>query len=126
MKLEPDERSILASFASGPVAEEALEALRKAGFAEIQMDRIGRHGFDPDVDEQRPAIAGAETSAAAAVLDPDQMGDDSRVLLAAMPDASGMAGEIVEDVAPFLVTVLTDRRREAEALRILREHGGRV
>jgi hypothetical protein len=126
MKLAPGERSILARFAHGPEAEQTLMQLKEADFAEVQMDRIGKFGVDPDVDMERPAIAGDEPSLAAATLEPAQMDDNTRILMAAMPEASGMAGPYTADQTPFLVTVLTHQDRVQEAVRIIEENGGRV
>ena len=126
MKSEPGERSILASFQSGPAAEQVTEALKQAGFGEVQMDRIGKFGVDPDTDKQRPGIAGNETSMAAAVLDPAALDDDSRVLMAAFPEASGLSGSFTMDHYPFLVTVVTSEEQAQEAEAIIKQHGGRV
>lgn len=127
MKLKPGERSILASFEHGPDAEAALKALKQEGFEEAQMDRIGKFGVDPDNDMQRPGIAGNETSMAAATLDPAALDDDSRVLLAATPEASGLSGgSTMFEHRPFLVTVVTTEQQVDDAVRIINEHGGRV
>lgn len=125
MKLKPGEQSILASFSSGPDAESCLTALKQAGYPEAQMDRVGNSGYKPDVYELRPAIAGKESSLANVTLDPAQLDDNSRILLAATPDASGMSGGS-SDIKPFLVTVLTSKDRVQDAVDIIQQHGGRV
>jgi hypothetical protein len=125
MKLRPEERSILAFFPSGPKAQTALDELKQAGYTEVQMDHIGRFGFDPEVDLDR--VGRDATSLAASTLAPEQnLDDDTRVLLAAMPAASGMAGHIDEDGAAFLVTVVTDEDQVDQAVRIVQQLGGRV
>lgn len=126
MKLEPGERSILASFAHGPQAEKAVSALKAAGFTEVQFDRLGKFGFRPDLDEQRPAISGDESSLVKAVLNPGQLDDQSRILLGATTEASGMSAPDTADNMPFLVTVVTDEANVDRGVRIIQEHGGRV
>lgn len=126
MKLERDEHSLLASFKSGPRAEEALSALKAAGYTEIQMDRIGQWGYKPDVFEQRPAYRGDESSLVQAVLGPEPLDDESRVLLGATTDASGMSGPDKTDEFPFLVSLVTSNDRVQQAVQIIEEHGGRV
>lgn len=126
MKLNPGERSVLASFASGPQAEKAMAALRDAGFEVAQMDRVGRFGFRPDVEEQRPAISGKESSLVRAVLNPAQLDDESAVLLGATTEASGMSAPDTADNMPFLVTVVTNEERVEEAASICQQNGGRV
>jgi hypothetical protein len=126
MKLEPGERSILASFASGPDAEAALSELKEAGYRTVQMDRIGKFGFRPDVAEQRPILSGKESSLVQAVLQPAQLDDDSAILLGASTEASGMSAPNTADRAPFLVTVVTNEARVQAAVDILHNHGARV
>lgn len=126
MKLNPGERSILASFSAGPKAETALRELKAAGFGTTQLDRVGRYGFRPDTDQQRPAIAGKEESLTAAVLSPAQLDEESAVLLAATPEASGLADPVTEDRGPFLLTVVTDEAGVSEAVEIIQRHGGIV
>lgn len=125
MKLNPGERSILAGFFQRTDAEAALAALRQAGFAECQMDRISEHGFEGGADTRRPG-QGA-TSLSASVLYGHEGGfwDDASQLLAAMPAVSGMAGEVRQE-APFLVTVVTSEDRVEEALKIIRSHRGKA
>ncbi|HYF79562.1 MAG TPA: hypothetical protein VD973_20845 [Symbiobacteriaceae bacterium] len=126
MKLERDEHSLFASFQSGPQAEAALGALKAAGYTEIQMDRIGQWGYKPDVLEQRPAYRGDESSLVQAVLGPEPLDDESRVLLGATTDASGMSAPDKTDDMPFLVTLVTSNSQVARAVQIIEEHGGRV
>lgn len=126
MKLEPGEHTLMATFESGPQAEEALEALKVAGYSEVQMDRIGKFGRKPDVNEERPAIAGKETSLANATLSPDAIDGNTRILLAATPEASGMSAPGGPDVPPFLVTIVTSNDRVQQAVDIIHKHHGRV
>ncbi|HLN64156.1 MAG TPA: hypothetical protein VK464_21770 [Symbiobacteriaceae bacterium] len=128
MKLRPGERSIFASFGSGPNAEACRDELQQAGFQEVQLDRIGKVGFRPDTFKERPAIAGDETSVTAAVMNPPRTAlvDDQRPLLAAFPEASGMSSPDTADRAPFLIVVVTTDDRVDEAVSICEKHGGRV
>lgn len=126
MKLEPDERSILAFFALEPQATKALQSLKESGFTEVQLDRVGRFGFRPDADERRPAISGKETSLVNAVLNPGRLDDESRVLLGATTEASGMSAPDNGDDYPFLVSVLTSQQRADAAVSLLKKLGARV
>lgn len=126
MKLERDEHSLFASFSSGPQAEAALSALRAAGYTEAQMDRVGQWGHKPDVFEQRPGYRGDESSLVQAVLGPEALDDESRVLLGATTDASGMSAPDKTDQMPFLVTIVTKNTAVQGAVQIIEEHGGRV
>jgi hypothetical protein len=128
MKLEPGERSIFGSFGSGPNAEACRDELIKAGFKEVQLDRIGKFGFRPEDYEDQPAIAGDESSAVKAVLNPPAGATraDTRVLLGAFPESSGMSAPDTGDRAPFLIVVVTNDSRVDEAVEIMEKHGGRV
>jgi hypothetical protein len=126
MKLEPGERSILASFSAGPQAETALAALKQAGFEDVQLDRVGRFGYAPDVDGEQPIIAGKESSQAHAVLAPALLDDDTAILMAATPEASGLAGDIADGELPFLVTIVTTDGRLKAAMDLVHKHGGRA
>jgi hypothetical protein len=123
MQLNPGERSVLATFTSGPDAEAATRALAQAGFI-AQMDRIGEFGFRPDLGRIQPAIAGKEPSLVQAVLGPAQLDDDSAILLGASTAASGLSGPSA-DIPPFLVTVVTTADRLPAALALLDRHGAR-
>ncbi|HYG60368.1 MAG TPA: hypothetical protein VD902_20040 [Symbiobacteriaceae bacterium] len=126
MKLEPGERSVLASFKSGPDAEAAKKALQQAGFTEVQMDRIGKFGFRPDLDERRPAISGNESSQVKAILNPGRQDGNTAVLLGATTEVSGMSAPSTQDEMPFLITVVTVEDRLDEAVHLITQHGGRV
>jgi len=127
MKLEPGERSILASFQNGPAAEAAEEALRQAGFTEVQFDQVGAFGFDPEPNEGRVALGSEGSQVTATLFGHERMlGDDVRVLLGATPEASGMAGPLSGNFPSFLVTVVTTENRLNEAVEVVHRHGGRV
>lgn len=127
MKLEPGERSILASFHDGPNAERAADELKQAGFETVQMDRVGGFGDAPGPDRQWVGLGSAGSQVRNILMDPEGLGNESaRVLLGAMPESSGMAGAPVNLVPPFLVTVVTRAERVDEAVEILKRHGARV
>lgn len=127
MKLNPGERSILAGFMREPHAEAARTELQRAGITEVQLDRISEHGYETGADTRRPALGGGGTSQTGTVLSGAQraLDDDRRVLLAAMPAVSGMAGEVPRD-APFLLTIVTNDQRVEEALAIVRRNHGKA
>ncbi|MGE5676412.1 MAG: hypothetical protein ACM3XM_21445 [Mycobacterium leprae] len=125
-KLEPGERSILATFGQDIAAQEAEQELRAAGFNQVGLDRTGAFGYDPRADGDLPAISGKTSSLAKLTLSPSQLGDESRVLMAAMPEASGMAGSPTQLTQPFLLTVVTNDQGYAQAADIIARHGGRV
>ncbi len=127
MKLNPGERSILASFEDGGEAEKAKAALMEAGFGEVQLDRVdGFPGGRTTDDDMRPGLG--ETSEVTALMTGNgrMAYDDARVLLNAMPEASGMSGAPTQIVPPFLVTVVTNDQEVQRALEIVRSHGGRA
>lgn len=126
MKLERGERSILASFTDGPDAEKAGRLLREAGYTEVQVDRIGGFGDGAGETKARATMGGIESQVTTSLRETAQYKDDVRVLLAATPEASGMAGAPTQMVPPFLVTVMTAGDRVDEAVGILQRCGGRV
>ncbi|HWI60548.1 MAG TPA: hypothetical protein VNT75_01780 [Symbiobacteriaceae bacterium] len=126
MKLEPDERSILASFDHGPAAEAALGALKAAGYSEAQMDRIAESGFKPGSRIEKPGIAGNEPSLTDTVLKPDGLDSNSRILLGASTEVSGLSAPESAGMSPFLITIVTNEAGIKKAVQILKEHGGRV
>lgn len=126
MKLEPGEHTLMATFESSNQAEEALKALKAAGFTEAQMDRIGTFGYKKDGGEDRPFPGPNETSVANAVLKPDRLDGNTRVLMAATPEASGMSASGGPDVPPFLVTIVCHNERVDQAVEIIHKHHGRV
>lgn len=127
MKLEPGERSVLASFETGPAAQAAEAALRQAGFTEVQFDQVGAFGYDPEPNEDRVALGGERSAVTATLFGHEKLlDDDVRVLLNATPEASGMAGPLTGDFPTFLVTVVTTADRVDEAVQVVQGHGGRV
>lgn len=126
LQLNPGERSILATFHQFPRAEACQAALQEAGFTTIQLDRIGKGGFNPTPGTFAPYPGRTTTLAGVTYLDsPAEIGGmDTRPLYAAMPEASGMAGELTARGHGVLLTAVVPAGRVAEALRIIRAHGG--
>lgn len=127
LKLNPGERSILATFRHGNHAQAAIEELKQAGYEEVQMDRLtGLAGTTDYNDNVRPGIGEySQTSAVLTEIGRAQ-GNDVRVLLAATPEVSGMSGEPVNVLPPFLVAVVTSDGKADRAVEIIQKHGGRV
>jgi hypothetical protein len=125
VKLNPGERSILAGFFQPEQARAAREVLRQAGFHAVQVDQIGPFGLGAEADTRQPGT-GAGSQASAVLFGADGgLGDEARVLMAATPDVSGMAGP-AEREAPFLLTVVTGSERADEALELVRRYGGQA
>lgn len=131
MELAPGEGSLLAYFPSSRSAQRAVAALRAAGFTEVQLDRVSRHGTVSD-EEYDIAPGGLGVSLAALVTysgDLDRVDDPSaRVLLGADPAASGMAAHDygLAGGRAFLVTVVAPAEDIPKAAAIVRDHGGTV
>lgn len=126
MRLDPGERSILASFRQYTQALAAREALVRAGFRTVQVDRVGAAGYDPEPDRAR--LRTGETPTQGVVWQDATgklPGDDVRPLVAAMPEVSGMAGPLVAEGHGVLLTAVVPEARAEEALDILRRLGGR-
>ncbi|BDG59984.1 hypothetical protein [Caldinitratiruptor microaerophilus] len=126
MRLDPGERSILATFGQYPRAVAAREALLGAGFRTVQVDRIGAGGYDPEPDRAR--LRTGETPTQGVVWQDETgklPGDDVRPLVAAMPEVSGMAGPLVAGGHGVLLTAVVPEERLEEALDIIRRLGGR-
>lgn len=128
MKLNPGERSILASFKAWEEGHEAMAALKEQGFEAVQIDRVSHYGYDPEADRRRPVLGDATSLAATTLFGHEQAlsSDSVRILLAATPEASGMSGQPADDGYHVLVTVVTDEARVLEAVAVLERFGARV
>ena len=111
-------RAVMGSFESWEDARAAEAKLRRAGFREVQVDRISRFPGESshqyaDVGEPRSLVGGRSR--------------DTRVLLNADPSyggwsaSGGMAGG-----RAFLLTVVVGEDGADQAADIIRAHGGRV
>lgn len=125
MQLEQGERSILVYFPTSSKARRAGEELRRAGFTEMQIDRISRFGFNADASFDNP-INNADTLSGLTQFSAD--GESRNTLLAADPSASGI-GDRDYGVAggrAFLLTLVTTEDRVEEAVQIIKKNEGTV
>lgn len=129
MQLSPGERSILSYFPSSAQAQKAVEALKGAGIAQVQLDRVSRYGVENDAHYNNP-INRAETLTGPTLYSRNakDMDDNTRVLLAADPSASGYGDEDygVAGGRAFLVTVVAGEGQVDRAIEIIKQHGGEV
>lgn len=129
MKLAPGERSILSYFPSSNKAQEAAKVLQDSGIGEVQIDRVSRYGAEIDAHYNNP-INRAQTVTGPTLYSEDKqdMDDNTRVLLAADPSASGYGAEDygVAGGRAFLVTVVTNEEKLDQAVDIIKQHGGEV
>lgn len=127
MKVPQSERALLGAFEQVEQAEAAQLQLRESGFAEVQLDRVGAFGYDPGPQQARIGFGGQTSQAQATLFDaPALLDGDRRVLLSAMPEASGMAGQPEQILPPYLVTVVAPTERAEAARTIIERNGGRV
>ena len=109
--------AVLASFRDPDAAQRAAEALRAAGFRDIQVDRL----------EFVPVERGDQTDQPVPETLTGALGRDRRALAAMSPAVSGLADDELVGDMPYLVTVpLAPGDRREQAASILRRHGGRV
>lgn len=129
-RLEPGERSILSYFPTPARAQEAADELRRAGFQNIQIDRVSRYGVESDAYFNNP-INNATSIAGLTIYSDgtgENLGDSGRVLLAADPSASGY-GDSDYGVAggkAYLLALVTPEERVKEAVEIIKRNGGVV
>lgn len=121
------ERNILAGFHNEEEAAKAADALRKAGFTTVQIDRIGQFPGDGNEKIMNP-ITGEIPSLGTMTLAGDfPNGRDASVLAAASPDASGMADRGDDNLnRSVLLTAVVPEERGDEATEIIRSFGGMV
>lgn len=123
MRLEPGQRSVIGSFVESSQAERAAEALRRAGFESVQVDRISVYPGDTPDRPIQPLTGRIESLS---TLTMGTAPGDTGAALAAHPAASGLAGGPSARLAPYVVTAVVPDSRSDEAARILRRHGGIV
>lgn len=127
MQLSPGERSILAYFPTSTTANEAIEALKEAGVAEAQLDRVSRFGVSYDDNYNNP-LNQANTLSGLTLYstNKDNFSDnDERILMSADPSVSGLAsaGYGTAGGKAFLVTVVTNEEQLDQAVQILKDKG---
>lgn len=127
MKLDRNERSILAAFTNTTRAQDAAEKLKALGYETVQVDRIGKYGGPVGNRDYNDPVAGQALTISGLV---QQSGNEFLLrnagpLIAADPAASGMSGEgVPEDNA--LLTVVATEDKVDQAVGIIKEHGGTV
>jgi len=130
MKMQPNERAILAYFPSSNAAQETAQALQQMGIEETQIDRFSRYDANPNA-EINNAITGDPnlTDLTAFGGDADTFySNDRRVLIAADPSVSGI-GNTDYGVAggrSFLLTVVTDEQKADQARQVIKQKGGKI
>lgn len=129
MKLSPGERSIFAYFPSPEAAQKAATALQHAGFDTLQIDRISRHGVEANASLDNPLNRSLSIAGPTIYSDRGEtMSDSERVILASDPSSSGY-GDTEAGTAggkAFLLTLVTPEDSVAEAVKIIKNHGGEV
>ncbi|MGI9859838.1 hypothetical protein SDD30_00460 [Moorella naiadis] len=131
MRLEKDERSLLAYFPSSTRAQEAINALKEAGISEVQFDRVGRFGTRYNDQYNNPLANQANTITGLSLYSADinpLIKTDTRALLAADPSVSGVGLKNygVAGNEGFLVTIVTSPDQVATAREIVEAHGGQL
>lgn len=123
MRLEPGQRAVIGSFVESSQARRAAEALRRAGFESVQVDRISLY---PGEGPHRPTQPLTGRIESLSELTMGSASGDTGAALSAHPAASGLAGGPSTRLAPYIVTAVVPESRADEAARILQHHGGVV
>ncbi|BCJ87524.1 hypothetical protein [Effusibacillus dendaii] len=122
-RFDPDkEQLILASFSEWERAEQTKKQLNKMGIETIQIDRVSPYPGEPTEQLENP-ITGNIPSLAELSLGTQPSGRTPRILLAADPAASGMAGEHVTGES-VLLTVVCAKNKVEQAVQTIRSNGG--
>ncbi|MCL6634437.1 MAG: hypothetical protein K6T29_01550 [Peptococcaceae bacterium] len=129
MQLPPGRRSILSYFPTSRQAQKAVAALQGAGIGEARLDRVSRYGAGNDAHYNNP-VNRAETLTGPTLYSSNaqDLDDNTRVLLAADPSASGYGCKDygVAGGRAFLVTVVVPEELVNRAVDIIKQHGGEV
>lgn len=131
MKVEEGEQALLAYFSSSHSAQEAVLALRRAGFRTAQLDRVGRFGVRFNDRYNNPLANQANTITGLTLYGTDinpQVKTDTRALLGADPSVSGigLTNYGVAGNEGFLVTVVVPQKRVEKAREIIIQYGGQL
>ena len=119
------QRSVLAYFDSETKSAEAAAELKNQGYETVQIDRISLFP-DNNTDDVTNPLTGDFASLANLTMDTGGIGNDEGILLAAHPDASGLADAEIPRATPFLVTVVCEPREVDGAVQTLKQYGARV
>ncbi|NPV27078.1 MAG: hypothetical protein HPY81_06435 [Firmicutes bacterium] len=129
MKLNANERSILAYFPSDTAANEVANTLKNMGIETVQVDWVSRYGVVNDTEYNSPITGQTNTLTGLALYSADtdlRANQDARILLGADPSVSGMSARSYGQAGgrAFMVTVVTTEDRLPEVIRVMRENGG--
>ncbi|MZP30196.1 hypothetical protein GTO91_10795 [Heliobacterium undosum] len=121
------EKTILAFFNTPEAAEAAKQQLTGQGYETVQVDQVS-HMPNPDSAERYfSPLTGDERRSLTSLVEGIERDNDTRVMAAAMPTASGMAdGATFVTGENYLVTVVCDSERQEQAKGLLAAHGGNV
>lgn len=127
MRLDPGERSILATFPTTNQAEEAAKRLKEEGYDTVGVTRIGQFGFEPTSHISDPVAGQAITLSGLTLFggNEDHLGA-AGPLLAASPMASGQSASDAGGGFGVLLTVVTTEESITRAVELIREYGGQV
>ncbi len=125
--LKDGERSILATFPSSTKAKAAVDALKAAGFEQVQLDVVSKYPSAPDEYYNNP-IAGQAVSLSSLTLNSENASSgDAGPLMAADTSANGLSsGDDMVGFDSFLVTVVTSEDKLGDAVSIIKGYGGEV
>lgn len=131
MQVQEGEQALLAYFSNSDSAQEAVLALKTAGFRTVQLDRVGRFGVRFNDQYNNPLANQANTITGLTLYSTDinpRVKTDTRALLGADPSVSGIALNDygVAGNEGFLVTVVVPQRRAGEAKKIITKYGGKL
>jgi hypothetical protein len=127
MRLDPGERSILATFPGTLQAEEAAQRLKEEGYDAVDVTSIGQFGYEPNSHISDPLAGQAITLSGLTIFggNEDHLGA-AGPLLAASPLASGQSASDAGGGFGVLLTVVTTEESINRAVELIKEYGGQV
>ncbi|MBM7866797.1 hypothetical protein GTO89_04125 [Heliobacterium gestii] len=121
------EKTILAFFSSPEAAEAAKRQLVDQGYGTVQVDRVSHMPNAGSAERVFSPLTGDERRSLTSLVEGIERDNDTRVMAAAMPTASGMAdGATFVSGENYLVTVVCDGERQEAAKGMLASYGGNV
>ncbi|MEW6045236.1 MAG: hypothetical protein AB1609_01965 [Bacillota bacterium] len=125
MQLPLGRRTVIGSFEQAQDASRAAEALRRAGFEGVQVDRVSQYPGDVPDHPFQP-LSGRVESLATLTMGVRSLDPDTGAALAAHPSASGLAAGPSARLTAYIVTAVVPEARAGEAVRIMKRHGAVV
>lgn len=122
------ERNLLAGFVSIDDAQQAEQALRQAGFKEVQVDTISPYPGEGTQQLTNP-ITGDIPGLGHMTLDADFTSKSAGILAAADVSASGMSdgdGMMPEVNQGVLLTAVVPENQADQAEQIIKQYGGNI